>query len=164
MWPCLVRILHKNCTPRLTMDFSIEFLTVFRSRDCSHWIGFQNPCYTGYLCVRSSDAVFYGHNGCVCFVPLVVTAYRVESTERFSCPGSLHHDLRPRVPSNKSGTCLHASGVFLASNVDKEIGKTILQSIRSKHFGILIIWRSPLGRTRFPGNEPKTKTHTHTRF
>ena len=44
---------------------------------------------------------------------------------------------RSRSLQKRSGTCLNASGVFVASNLHMEMGKTIGQSIRSEHFWIL---------------------------
>jgi len=49
-------------------------------------------------------------------------------------------------------------GVF-ALNSHVEMGKTIVQSIDSKHLGIVIFWgsafASPSGRTRFRKTHPK---------
>ena len=41
IWPCLFCVRPRNYTPRLTTE------TFIGSRDQSHWVGFENPCYPG---------------------------------------------------------------------------------------------------------------------
>jgi len=58
-----------------------------------------------------------------------------------------------------SGTCLNASGVFFASNLHMEMGKTIGHTIRSEHSGILRFWEffcQPFGKNTFSKNGPET--------
>ena len=40
---------------------------------------------------------------------------------------------------NRSGKCLNASGVFVASNLHVEMGKTVVKSIETNHFSLVSI-------------------------
>jgi len=61
----------------------------------------------------------------------------------------------------RSGMCLDASGLFLASNLHVDMLNAIVKSIESTHLGILNIWggsfASPSGRTHFRKSTPKTQ-------
>jgi len=46
----------------------------------------------------------------------------------------------PAALQKRSDMCLNAPGLVCASNMLVKMGKTIGQSIRSKHFGISIFW------------------------
>ena len=77
------------------------------------------------------------------------------------CPGALQ---------NRSGTCLNASGLFFASNLHVQMGKTIRQSIRSELFGIFtilgVLSPAPRGNTfakKRTQNE-KRKSHKNIKF
>ena len=66
---------------------------------------------------------------------------------------------RSRSLQKRSGTCLNASGVLFASKLHMEMGKTIGESIISKHFGILQLWEffcQPFGENTFSKNATKT--------
>jgi len=68
----------------------------------------------------------------------------------------------PGALRKKLGTCLIASGVFVASNLHVDLGKTIGQSIRSKHFGFLNFGGyigQLFGENTFSKNAPKRKKH-----
>ena len=66
---------------------------------------------------------------------------------------------------NRAGTCLKAWGVAFASklHVDMKV-KTIVQRIRSKHFGRFIIWEffgQPSGENTWLKNAPLNKSDTN---
>ena len=68
---------------------------------------------------------------------------------------------RFRSLQKRSGTCLNASGMFFAWNLHMEMGKTIGQSIRSEHFGILQFGEffcQPFGEIHFRKTDPKRKS------
>ena len=79
-----------------------------------------------YIFVYIYICVIYKYTyGCIYFVPLVVKAYWAES-ERFSCPGSLNPEFRPRVLSKQVGDVFKCIWGVCCIEFDVDLGKTIV--------------------------------------
>jgi len=68
----------------------------------------------------------------------------------------------PGALENRSGTRLNAFGGFVASNLHVEMGDTIVQSMRSKHFVFCCcslgkLFCQPFGESTMSTKSPKTK-------